>query len=306
MRKRLLTTALLLALFWAGPAQALELTDDSGRTIRFDKPFSRVVSLYGAHAENLAAMGAGAVLAGVSEPEAEAPGAALVSARDGAERIAALGPDLVLMRPMHLAAHPGLAAQLERLGVAVVSLQPGRVADLPGYWLALGRLVGREAKARAMAEAFAADVAALSGLTADIAPRDRQGVFFEAIHRQMKTVSPDSMAAFVLETAGGINLARDAQSVSGSNIAHFGLERLVAMGGSVDVYLAQKGPMNPVSLEEILATPGLAGLKAVRDGRVFLVDEALVSRPTPRLIQGIRAVGALLYPGLFPTAGVAP
>jgi len=33
---------------------------------------------------------------------------------------------------------------------------------------------------------------------------------------------------------------------------------------------------------------------------VFLVDERLVSRPTIRIIEGIKTIAALLYPELFP------
>lgn len=112
------------------------------------------------------------------------------------------------------------------------------------------------------------------------------------------------MAAYVLEHAGAVNLAAQAQPVAGTNIAQFGLERLVGMGEQVDVYLAQVGPMNPVSLEELRATPGFGALKAVREDQVFLVDETLVSRPTPRLAQGVRLVAGLLYPELaLPAAG---
>jgi iron complex transport system substrate-binding protein len=39
----------------------------------------------------------------------------------------------------------------------------------------------------------------------------------------------------------------------------------------------------------------------VREGRVYLVDEALTSRPTPRLLDGIQQIAASLYPNLFPT-----
>ncbi|GFK94737.1 Vitamin B12-binding protein [Fundidesulfovibrio magnetotacticus] len=253
----------------------------------------RIVSLYAAHAENLAAMGAAGLLAGVSEPLGDVP---VVGARDGAEAIMALRPDIVLARPMHRNTQPGLLEQLERLGTRVVCLQPSTLAELVPYWLELGRLAGREGEARAMARRFDDELTLLREQAAGIPPHKRKGVFFEAIHRQMKTVSPDSLAAFVLESAGGVNLAGDAQPVAGSNIAHFGLERVVALGDSLEVYVAQKGPMNPVSEREIRETPGLASLKAVREGRVALVDETLVSRPTPRLLEGVRAVAAALYP----------
>lgn len=283
MLKRLLVAVLLICLSplaaWSG-----------------DKTYSRVVSLYAAHAENLAAMGAANVLVGVNEPMNGLP---VVGARDSAEAIAALKPDLVLARPMHRATQPGLIEQLTRLGVTVVCLQPTSEAGLDEYWLELGRLTGHEREARAMVEGFRRDLDAVRATVAKAAGAGRKRVFFESIHRQMKTISPGSMAGFVLQAAGGDNLARDAEPVSGTNIASFGLERVVALGDSLDVYLAQKGTMNPVSLEEIAATPGLSALKAMREGRIFLVDEALVSRPTPRLLEGVRAVAAILYPEVF-------
>jgi iron complex transport system substrate-binding protein len=182
------------------------------------------------------------------------------------------------------------------LGIAVVCLQPTSPGELEPYWLELGRLTGHEPQAKAMAETFAREVAGLRVKTAAIPAGQRKRVFFESIHRQMKTISPDSMAAYVLTNAGAVNLAVDAQPVSGTNIAHFGLERVVALGDTLDAYLAQSGPMNPVSVEEIRSTPGLSGLAAVREGRVFLVDEAQASRPTPRLLEGMRAVYSILYP----------
>ncbi len=261
---------------------------------------ARIISLYAGHTWNLEALGAAGMLVGVGEDSPGLPGVPVVGARDGAEAIAALKPDLVLARPMHRNTRPGFLEQLERLGVTVVCLQPASPEELEPYWLELGRLCGREVAARDMARDFRQGLARLDAQVAAI-PRDgRKRVFFESIHRQFKTVSPGSMAAFVLEHAGGINVAADALPVAGSNIAHFGLERLVALGDSLDVYLAQRGPMNPVSVEEIVSTPGFSAIGAVRRGQVFLVDEALTSRPTPRLLDGMRQVASILYPDQFP------
>jgi len=296
--KRAALAALLLV--WACPARAFELTDDAGRVLTWDKPFARVVSLYGAHTENLVAMGAGSTLVGISEAEPGLTDLPQLTARDGAERIAALHPDLVLARPMHLRAHPGLIQQLATLHIAVACLQPTSPKELPDYWMNLGRLVGKEHEAKAMCERFDAEVRDLEARAAKIPAQARKRVFLESIHSQMKTVSPESMAAFVLDLAGAVNLAAQAESVSGSNIASFGIEKVIALGDDLDVYLAQLGPMNPINREEIMSTGGLASLKAVKEGRVYLLDEALTSRPTPRLIQAAKAVGAILYPELHP------
>jgi iron complex transport system substrate-binding protein len=41
--------------------------------------------------------------------------------------------------------------------------------------------------------------------------------------------------------------------------------------------------------------PGFHVLKAVRENRIFLIDEKLVSRPTMGLLEGIKTVHNILY-----------
>jgi iron complex transport system substrate-binding protein len=45
----------------------------------------------------------------------------------------------------------------------------------------------------------------------------------------------------------------------------------------------------------IAKEPGFQVIKAVRQGRIYLVDEKLVSRPTLGLLAGIDQVHSLLY-----------
>jgi iron complex transport system substrate-binding protein len=108
----------------------------------------------------------------------------------------------------------------------------------------------------------------------------------------------------VLESAGGVNVAADAARMRETNIAAYGKERILARADEIDVYLAQRGRMNPVQVEDITGEPGFGVIRAVRENQVFLVDEELVSRPTPDLLDGIVQVRARLYPELF--AGSTP
>ncbi len=120
--------------------------------------------------------------------------------------------------------------------------------------------------------------------------------FFESIHRKFATFSPGSMPIFVLKTAGGRNIAKDARPRHGTNIASYGLERMLGKSAKIDVYLAQYGPMNQIEVRKIMTGPAASRIKAVRDRNVFLVDEHLVSRPTMRLLKGISTVHRLLHP----------
>jgi iron complex transport system substrate-binding protein len=310
MRRARVLVPIVLALCAAfappGNARSAEIVgnatvvDLAGRRIRAQPPFSRIISLYGAHTENLFALGAGDQVVGVSPHDAYPPRVRqkrVFSYHDGPERFLAADPDLVLIRPMIDRGYSKLITRLESAGIAVASLQPNTREEMLEYWRALGVLAGRRDEARASIRAFRRGVGYARSLAEGV--EERKTVYFEAIHKQMKTFAPESIAMFALRTAGGINVAQDARTMRGTNIAAFGKERILARGESIDVYLAQKGPMNQPSVSEIRNEPGFDIIKAVRRGRICIVDERLVSRPAPRLLLGIHAIGSCLYPGVF-------
>ncbi len=298
---RRLWLVLALVLLWALPraaGAAPGLVDDSGRRIQVKKPFQRIVCLYPAHTENLYAMGLGDLVIGVPPRQdypPQARGKPVFSYRDDPERFLAAAPDLVLIRPMIKRGHPALVRALEQAGITVVSLQPRSVEQMYAYWEKLGVLTGHPERARALVRDFQAGLARMQRRLACIPRERRPRVFFESIHRHMKTFSPRAIAIFALTQAGGINLAADARPVRNSNIAAYGKERILALADRMDVYLAQVGTMNKITRQDILQESGFQALAAVRRGRVYLVDERIVSRPTPRLLEGIRVIHRLLY-----------
>lgn len=299
-RRGLFVLILAVCLIGPAPASAAGFVDDSGRRIVIKRPFKRIISLYGAHTENLFSLGLDRQIIGVSVND-DFPAAVArkkkFSYRDDAERLLSARPDLVLIRPMIYRGHRGLVDQLVRAGVTVVSLQPRSIKDMLVYWRRLGMLTGRPRRAQAMIARFKREIARLRARVAGVPVKKRPRVYFEAIHRRMKTFAPGAMALFVLEAAGGRNVAADARSVRGTNIAYYGLERILSHADEIDVFLAQTGPMNRVTVARIKATSGFQAIKAVREGRIYLIDEKVVSRPTLRLLQGVARVQALLYPG---------
>ena len=280
---------------FAATIRAETLTDSDNRTVTFEHPFSRIISMYTAHTENLHALGLTTQVIAVSRGTGLYPGVPRLNFRDDPERFLALKPDLVLIRPMLSRAHPQMVKRLEESGITVVSLQPVSVDDMFLYWQELGRLTGRRKQAAGMTAQFSSEVRSFRERVSNIPLCKRKKVYFESIHSKMKTFAPSSMAMFCLETAGGINIAYDAQRVRSTNIAYYGRERILSKAGEIDVFLAQKGRMNPVTVEEIINTPGFEVIKAVQNHRVYLIDEGLVSRPVPGLMQGIEKIYSLLY-----------
>lgn len=51
--------------------------------------------------------------------------------------------------------------------------------------------------------------------------------------------------------------------------------------------------------EKIRARPGWDGIRAVREGRIYLVNGEIVSRSGPRLADALEAVARVLHPDLF-------
>ncbi len=307
--RKTLCRFLALGVWWlASAAGAADFSIDAGQTV-LDQggrrlvvagPFQRIISLYGAHTENLFALGCGPDIVGVSPHEDYPPQAQrkpVFSYHDDPEKFLAARPDLVMIRPMIDRGYPQLIERLEKSGITVVSLQPGTVEEMYTYWEILGLLTGRRDKAAAMATDFQTALSALRSLTAAMDPKAR--VYFEAVHSKMKTFSPDSMAVFALEAAGGINVARDARPVRDTNIAAYGKERILARADEIDVYLAQSGTMNRTSVELIKAESGFQAIRAVKSNRIHVIDERLVSRPTWRLLEGIFEIGRILYPDAF-------
>ena len=54
-----------------------------------------------------------------------------------------------------------------------------------------------------------------------------------------------------------------------------------------------------VTAEQVAARPGWEALAAVQQGRIYPFDDNLVSRPGPRLVDGLEQIAKLLRPELF-------
>ena len=277
--------------------------DDAGRKIIVEKPFKRIISLYGAHTENLFALGLDKEIIGVSRNEVYPKKALekdIFSYHDDLEKFLAAHPDLVLIRPMIDRGYAQLIKRLEQFGITVVSLQPGTVEEMLLYWKILGTLSGKNKKAIEMTTYFKNNVLYLKSLTSVLL--NKKNVYFESIHKRMKTFSSESMAIYALETAGGINIAKDATPSRNTNIAVYGKEKILSHAEQIDIYLSQYGAMNRPTKEMIKNASGFNIIKAIQTDQVYIIDEKIVSRPTLRLLNGIYEIGRILYPDIFKNA----
>src|SRR5699024_2967166 len=66
-----------------------------------------------------------------------------------------------------------------------------------------------------------------------------------------------------------------------------------------DVILTIYGHYVEDSTEQVLNRDGFSNVNAIREEQVFDINEDVVSRPGPRLVEGAKEIGKAVYPEYF-------
>lgn len=281
---------------------AISFVDDDGYQINLDAPAKKIISMYSAHTENLYALGAGEQVIGGHTTcifPAEAAPKATYDYQGDPEYVIAAEPDLVLIRPRISRAAPEFVESLRNAGITVVSLYPNTLDAFPDYINKLAALAGKEEKAEELLKVFDAGLNEISDLTSKA--EDKQTVFFESTEVNIRTVAEGSMPDMAIKFAGGKNIAQGALPMTeGSSIAEFGAERVLENGEGIDVYVSQRGAMNAGgNLQSISERPGFDTVSAVKNGRVYVINEKLISSPTFRYVKGVNELARFMYPEIM-------
>lgn len=273
----------------AEPAAAfpITVTDDAGREVTIAAKPERIVSLAPANTEIVAELGALDRLVGVTTYCDYPPEVADIEkvgdfVGPNLEAIAALDPDLVLVTT---GVQAEVIQQLEALGASVVAVDPQTLDALYTSIGTVGDAIGEREAADALVESMRIQVE-------DIAERVESApvtCFLEIAQDPLFTVGSGTLLNDLIEHAGGENVVTEEGYVA------YSVEQLMA--ADPDVYLATLGSMSSPS--DITGRPGYADLSAVVNGRVYLLDDNLVSRPGPRVVEGIRQIAEALHPEAF-------
>jgi iron complex transport system substrate-binding protein len=99
----------------------------------------------------------------------------------------------------------------------------------------------------------------------------------------------------LIRLAGGANVAASSRLVW----PQFSLEELIRADPDVIILGDAKVPTNPQTPAMAVRRPGWQHLRAVRQGAVHSIDAELISRPGPRIVEGLEAMARLIQPGRF-------
>lgn len=263
---------------------ALHLTDDWGRGLDI-APATRIVSLAPATTELVFALGFGDRLVGRTT-WCDFPAAARAVPDVGAglgpnvEAVAARRPDLVLMYGSE--ANRDAVRQLEALGIAVAVLRVDRMDDLRRAARTIAALAGRAAAGDSVVAVLDT---ALASATAG-RPARRPTVYVDVQANPPLTVGAGSYLSEILDAAGALNVFGDVNTPS----APVSIEAIAARDPAVVLVLRSDTTRG----SDLGARPGWRAVRAVREGRVFVVPGDLYDRPSPRMPQAVRDLAARL------------
>lgn len=279
------TAAACIAASVSASAADIRLKDDAGQNLHLRAPARRLVTLSPHLTELAYAAGAGERVVAAVEFSDYPPAARDLprvgdSARLDIERIAGLRPDLLLAWP-HGAAERSLAA-LRGLGIPVFLSNPQRLADIAVTLEAIGRLAGSEPQAVAAANAFRQR---LAGMPAPVHRTRPLRTLVQIWDRPLMTVNDSHLVSDALRSCGGTNLFGHLRAVAPA----ITLEAVLAADPEVIVALPPTD--DPAWLAAWQRWPNIS---AVRRGAMLTIPSDLLTRPTPRVLDGMQRLCAVL------------
>jgi iron complex transport system substrate-binding protein len=272
------------------PNETKEVTDDAGRRVKIPARVERFVSLAPNLTEIAYAIGAGQRLVGnttfCNYPE-QAKSVTKVgdTLQPSIERILALRPQLVLVSTASQL--EAFTSQLNEHQIAVYITDPH---DLEGVFrtiINLGDLLNEPVAASELVTQLRARSETVERA---VAQRPPVRVFFQLSGQPLYTAGKTSFVTNLIERAGGRSVTSDV------NEAWPRLSDEAALASRPEAVIILSGETMGADTK---VAPALQNSPAVRTGRVYSIDGDLLTRPGPRLVDGLEQIARALHPEAF-------
>jgi iron complex transport system substrate-binding protein len=268
-------------------APTREITDDLGRRVRLPERVTSAVSLAPNLTEIAFAVGAGERLVGVTS-FCDYPAEAKKIRRIGdtlapnIENIIALKPQIVLVSTA--SQMENFTATLDRQGIAYFVTNPNSLDDIYKSVYQIGEIFRREDRAYQMVDELKKRVADIEARTASAADVK---VFVQIDKNSLYTVGRDSFITDLINRAGGESLTKDIAT------AYPKISKETALALNPEQIILSESDNNREPNEVFINSP------AMENGKVFHIEADLLSRPGPRIVDGLERLARALHPENF-------
>ncbi len=258
---------------------AIQVIDGDGYTVTLNRPAERIITLSPHTTELVYAIGAGSQIVATtrySDYPKEAgnlPTVGDVQQLD-IEKIISHHPDLIVLWPSGSASRQ--VDELMKAGIPIYRTHPRKLADIPVDMEKLGQLTGHPGEGSESARQWRDS---LGKLRHQYSASQKIRVFYQVYDRPLYTIGGTQIIDEAVTVCGGQNIFHDIQAL--------------APILSVETVLAR----NP---DAIISTGGMSGenglalwrrfpmLNATRTQSLYFLESDLISRPGPRMVQGIK------------------
>jgi iron complex transport system substrate-binding protein len=281
---------------------SVTVTDGANRTVTITGAPQRIVSLAPSTTEIAFALGLGNRVVAVdtlSDYPPQVSGLARISVFPvNYEQVVSLKPDLVLAASIQ---GPDEIKKLDelKLTMLVVGAPTATFENVMSDIALVGRATGTEAIANTVTDAMKARSDAVKAKLAGVQTRPRVYWELDATDPSKPfTAGPGSFIGDMIALAGGINIADGAKTA----YPQFSAEEIIAANPDI-LILSDTCSffVNPgcTPVETVKTRKGWSAISAVKNAKVFAIDDNLVSRPGPRIADGLEAAAKLIHPELF-------
>lgn len=266
--------------------------DSLGRKVEIKEEPQEIGSMVPSVTETVFAVGAGNRVVGVSTAddypqEVESIEKIGDYQQVNAEKIASLETDLLFLSFDSTTEEQ--AKDLEKkTGAKILVINPTTVDEAIQSVGTVGKAVGNTEKAQVVEERLQSE---LDQLQSKIEGLEEPTLFYEIGYDPLFTVGPGSFIDDAIKIAGGKNVAADAQQA----YPQYSVEKLLQ--DDPEYYLA--GASSMVTVEDITSRPPYSSLQAVQQDKVFVINDDLVNRPGPRIVEGVREIAETIHPEAF-------
>lgn len=271
--------------------QGIRVTDSRGVEISLESVPRSIISLSPANTEILYALGAGDQIIAVSEycnyPEDTANKQKIPTGEKlNVETLIALKPDVVFASNMNAMADQ--IAQIEQSGIKVVVTEANRLDETYAMIRMIGQAIGKSEAAdklvNGMQESFAA-------LREDARGRAPKSVYVEVSPLQygLWSCGRGTFVQELLDIIGAKNIFDDTEGWSAVSEEQV-IER------NPDIIITTLSPLTGIEdpVEEIVGRANWSEINAVKNGRVYMLDSDMLSRPGPRLVDAAQTLAKIM------------
>lgn len=269
----------------------VEVEDSSGEKVTIEKEPKRIVSIIPGATEVAFALGLGDRIVGVTENDnypsevekIEKVGDMTINT----EKVVALQPDLVLASPLN----GETVDQLRKLGLTVLSVDGQNLDEVYKLIRLVGKATGTGEEAEKVISQMEQEKKAVSDKVALLSEKEKLKVWIE-VSPELYTAGKGSFMDELVTFAGGKNVAGDQEGwpqVSAEKVVEWNPDVIILMYGAGD-----KG-----AIEKVASRKGWQSIEAVKSKRIVPIDTDMVSRPGPRLTEGLQKVAEAIHPEHF-------